>query len=27
MLPEGYRDRVDPLVSILMTYTDTPASR
>ena len=27
MLPEGYRDRVDPLVSILMAYTDTPAAR
>jgi len=24
MLPQGYRDRVDPLVAILMIYSDTP---
>jgi hypothetical protein len=27
MLPEGYADRVDPLVSILLIYTDTASAR
>ena len=27
MLPEGYQDRVEPLVAILMMYTDAPGAR